>query len=206
MLGVRSFRASTHNRRTSFETNSTHLMRKLAITGGVAEGKSTVLSYLRELGYTTASSDEISRNVFHSEEVQDGLAALLRMPRPIEAADLRERIWDDDPLRRSVNRLMHPLILQRLDALDVDAIEVPLLFETCLQGHFDRVWVVTCGVEEQRRRLLLRLGNASDVDSILSTQLPAEVKCAFADLIVRTNRASEDVKRFVASMVRRSLG
>lgn len=175
------------------------------MTGGVAEGKSTVLGYLRDLGYRTASSDDVSRGLFHSDEVQVGLAGLMGMSRPIEPADLRERLWDDAVLRRSVNRLMHPLILQRLDALEADAIEIPLLFETCLQTRFERIWVVTCGAEEQRRRLLLRVQDPAEADSVLATQLPSDVKCAFADVIVRTNRAAEDVKRFVATMVRRSL-
>lgn len=181
-------------------------MRKLAITGGAAEGKTTVVSYLAELGYSTASSDVLARQVFDSDRVQSGLSDLLGEDGPITAETLRARIWDNSALRRAVNRLMHPLILERIENSRADVIEVPLLIETCLQGYFERVWVVTCGLEEQRRRLVLRLRDEDQADRIISTQLPSDVKCAFADVVVRTNRALEDVNRFVATMARRSLG
>ena len=181
------------------------MMRKLAVTGGVAEGKTTVTSFLAELGYKTVSSDVLAREVFDSKPVQDELANLLGVQAPVTPEDLRVRIWDEPGLRRSVNRLMHPLILERIRSSRAEVVEVPLLIETCLQGYFDRVWVVTCGLEEQRRRLVLRLKDEAEADRIISTQLPSEVKCAFADVVVRTNRASDDVNRFVASMARRSL-
>lgn len=165
-----------------------------------------MLSYLRELGYRTASGDEVSRGLFHSDDIQKGLAKLLKVSKPIEPADLREHLWEDASLRRAVNRLMHPAILQRLQSVEADAFEIPLLIETCMQAHFQRVWVVTCGVDEQRCRLLQRVGDPEAVDSILGIQLSTLVKCAFADVVVRTNRRAEDVKRFVATMARRSLG
>lgn len=180
-------------------------MRKLAITGGIAEGKSTVLGYLRDLGYAVGSSDEIARAVLLTEVVQDGLRQILSMEGPVTPEDLRARIWADSSLRRSVNRLMHPEILRSIESSEAQVLEVPLLIEACLQGRFDRVWVVTCGPEEQRRRLLERAGSERTVDDILSTQLPSEMKAAFADVIVRTNRPPRDVQRFVAAMAPRTL-
>jgi dephospho-CoA kinase len=179
-------------------------MLNVAITGGIAEGKSTVLGYLRSMGYKTASADEVARTVFESEHVQDRLAELLGASKPVTPPDLREHLWDNSKLRRSVNSLMHPLILDRLHAMQADAIEIPLLIETCLQGHFRRVWVVTCGLEEQKSRLQARFGKEAHLGSILASQLSSEVKCAFADTIVRTNRPPEDVIRFITAVARRS--
>lgn len=180
-------------------------MPRLAITGGIAEGKSTVLECLREAGYLTASSDEISRELFATDPVQRGLSALLGLPAPVHPEDLRAQLFDNPTLRREVNRLMHPLIIRAILASRADAIEIPLLVETCLQGRFERVWVVTCGPQEQRRRLIERIGDESRVDTILASQLATEVKVAFADAVVRTNRPREDVQRFVAAMASRSL-
>jgi dephospho-CoA kinase len=181
-------------------------MPKLAITGGIAEGKSTVMGYLRQIGYKIVSADDIARSVFERDDVQARLSELLACTRPVTAPDLREKLFENVELRRSVNRVMHPLILQGMEDSGADVIEVPLLIETCLQGYFQRTWVVACGEEEQRRRLLERLGPSTDVEAILQTQLPSEVKCAFADVIVRTNRPPEDVIRFIKAVVRRSLG
>ena len=181
-------------------------MHKIAVTGGIAEGKSTVLGYLRDMGYRTASGDELARSVFNSDQVQDGLRRLLEVQGAVTAADLREHLWENATLRRAVNSLMHPLILKAIEAVEADAIEVPLLIETCLQHRFRRTWVVTCGAEEQRKRLVERFGSSTDVEAILQSQLPTEVKCAFADVVVRTNRPPEDVIRFIKAVGRRSLG
>jgi dephospho-CoA kinase len=180
-------------------------MLNVAITGGIAEGKSTVLGYLRDLGYSVASADEVAREVFESLPVQEKLAEFLGVKGSVTAADLREHLFENRDLRRKVNGLMHPLILSRLAALNSDFVEIPLLIETCMQGKFRKVWVVTCGQEEQRKRLALRFGKDTDLDAILSSQLPTEVKCAFADLIVRTNRPAEDVNRFITAAARRTV-
>lgn len=178
---------------------------KVAITGGVAEGKSTVLSFLKDLGYRTASSDAIAKEVFDTDEVQVALAQILDCRGPVSPDLLRQRIWAEPGVRLAVNRLMHPRILNLLYRSGAQFIEVPLLIETCLQGEFDRVWVVTCGREEQLRRLTERLGDEKQADEVIASQLSSEVKLAFADVIVRTNRPLADVKRFVAAMAGRSV-
>jgi dephospho-CoA kinase len=178
---------------------------KVAITGGVAEGKSTVVAQLNELGYRTVSSDDLAEKVFHSKEAQSALADLLGKPTPVSRVDVRDRIWSDPVLRRAVNRIMHPAILGALEDSQAQFLEIPLLVETCLQGHFPRVWVVTCGAEEQHRRLSERIGDPKKAREIIAAQLPTEVKLAFADVIVRTNRPAADVNSFVAAMAVRSV-
>jgi dephospho-CoA kinase len=96
-------------------------------------------------------------------------------------------------------------ILVKTDTADVAFAEVPLLIETATQGWFDEVWVVSAGVEEQRRRLVERLGNEADADALLSTQLPTEAKIPFADRVVRTNMPLETVKSTLARHVKELL-
>ncbi len=65
------------------------------MTGGIAEGKSTVLGYLRTLGYSTASMDHIARDVYGEPEVQRNLANLLGYGSPVDRDVLRTRIAED---------------------------------------------------------------------------------------------------------------
>lgn len=180
-------------------------MKKIAITGGIAEGKSTVAGYLRSAGYMTISADEIASEVFRSPEVQSQLAGALGRAGPVSAEELRLAIASDVELRRRTNAIMHPQILEKLTESSAPFAEVPLLIETCLQGHFDRVWVVTCGIDEQLRRLTARLGDIELAHALLATQLPTAAKTPFADLIVRTNHAETDVMRYVLSQAEREL-
>lgn len=80
--------------------------------------------------------------------------------------------------------------------------EIPLLIEACLQGGFDRVWVVTCGADEQRRRLVERLGGEAGAEALLGSQLPTRAKIPFADVVIRTNQPEWSVKRDVALAAR----
>jgi dephospho-CoA kinase len=174
---------------------------RVAITGGIAEGKSTVLGYLRDLGHSTASADEIARTVLGAEAVNRRIADLAGLPWPLDRVALRSALASDAQLRRAVNAVTHPLILAALRATDAEFFEVPLLIETCLQGEFDEVWVVTCGLAEQLRRLAARDPSEGVSASLRDVQLPTRAKTPFSDRIIRTNAAPESVRRLVSEAV-----
>lgn len=176
---------------------------RIAVTGGIAEGKSTVLGYLREMGYQTASADVMAREVFLDETVQSKLSDLIGCPAPVSAELLRERIAEESSIRRKLNRIMHPLIINSLTSSRANFVEVPLLFETALQPLFERVWVVTCGEQIQLQRLSARVGNVQDAKAMIGTQLATQIKCAFADEIIRTDATEESVKAIVQSAISR---
>ncbi len=169
---------------------------KLGITGGIAEGKSTVLAYCREAGWDTCSLDDMARELFFAEDVQAELARLLDTALPVERTELRQALTSDAGVRRGVNRIMHPRLLRVLRESKASVFEVPLLIETCMLAEFDRIWVVSCGPEEQLRRLSTRLGEA-EARALVSTQLPTVAKMVFADAVIRTNKPEQHVKRSV---------
>ncbi|MFZ4506357.1 MAG: dephospho-CoA kinase [Fimbriimonas sp.] len=174
---------------------------RIAITGGPGDGKSTVLRFLQEAGELTTSSDALARQVFALDDVQAQIAALLGLPAPVAPQAVQAALSDPET-RRSINRITHPLILLALEKSRAKFFEVPLLLETCLQGQFDQVWVVTCGPEERLRRLTERYGSRSAADKMMATQLPERAKLAFADQIIRTNQPFEDVRRIVIAAAR----
>jgi len=169
---------------------------RIAVTGGIAEGKSTVVRFLGDFGHSTDSSDVFARECFYEPSTQLELATLLGGAPPVDAARLRSAISQSDDFRRQVNRVMHPGVVSRILQSSATFFEVPLLIETCLHPLFDQVWVVTCGPEEQRARLIQRDGDASAA-KIMASQLTSFVKTPFADVVIRTNAPIETVKRFV---------
>jgi dephospho-CoA kinase len=175
---------------------------RVAVTGGIAEGKSTVLGYLAELGYETASSDLYARECFFDEGIQHQLANLLETQIPVSPDQLRPVLASSFQIRRAVNRAMHPLVVDRILASSAEFFEVPLLIETCLHPLFDEVWVVTCGLEEQLLRLAERYGEDQAM-LLIDSQLRTLSKTPFCDVEVRTNTPQETVKRFVGRAARR---
>ena len=174
---------------------------RIAITGGIGEGKSTVLGYLSELGYRVANADTMARDLFRSETIQQRLAAASGLAAPVNPAALRQAMVENPGLRREVNRIMHPAIVGELRLSHAEFIEVPLLIEACLQREFDLVWVVTCGPDEQLRRLRDRYGEGADLQRMVSVQLTTRAKAAFADQVIRTNGDSDSVRRLVSEAV-----
>lgn len=164
-----------------------------------------MLGYLQAEGYRTASSDAIARELFNSPAIQGAIAEILGTSAPVAPAALREALVDPE-IRRSVNSITHPKILQAIRTDSAQFFEVPLLIETCLQEEFDRVWVVTCGPEEQLRRLTARLGDADSAESIIRTQLTSRAKIPFADRVLRTNQRESTVQRCVTAAAQRDLG
>jgi dephospho-CoA kinase len=176
---------------------------RIAVTGGIAEGKSTVLASLEAAGYLTASSDSFARDCFLEPPIQAELAQLLNAPSPVEPGLLRRKLSESIAIRRAVNRLMHPRVVARILASPAAFVEVPLLIEACLHPLFDEVWVVTCGPEEQLRRLEAR-GGGEPAILLMDAQLRSFAKTAFGDVIVRTNFEPETVMRFVYRQAKRA--
>ena len=100
--------------------------------------------------------------------------------------EIRAAISADSAVRRRLNRFIHPLVTAKLIASPAQFHEVPLLYEICVQGLYDSVWLVTCGEEEQRRRLIGRYGDTPEIDRLLSTQLSSIVKKPHVDFEIRT--------------------
>lgn len=177
---------------------------RIAITGGIAEGKSTVLACLADLGLSVVNSDQIARLVFERAEIQVQLAEVLGLPDgPVDRLQMRRILAEDPEVRRKVNRIMHPPIRAEMEHSEAVFHEVPLLLEVCLYGRYDEVWGVTCGPEEQRKRLFARIKNENVVDSLLASQLPTTMKLAFADEVLDTRKARSEVENQVRKLVLR---
>lgn len=176
---------------------------RIAVTGGAGEGKSTVLAYCKSAGISTLSSDEVAASIFGEQRMQADLSSLLNVAGPVGRDELRAELLSRPEVRRSVNTLFHKAIARAILASSAIVVEVPLLLEVALNDRFDRVWVVSCGPEEQARRLALRLGRSEDAAALVASQLNSNVKAAFADVIIRTNQPEATVQRYVSAELER---
>lgn len=144
-------------------------MSRIALTGGIASGKSTVAELFRALGAVIIDSDVLAREVV--EPGSDGLALIVeRFGTEVLLPDgalnrqrLGEIIFDDAQARAHLNSIVHPRVreaAQRSEqAAPADAVVlhvIPLLVEAGLADGFGQVIVVDLPVEEQLKRLMAR--------------------------------------------------
>jgi dephospho-CoA kinase len=193
---------------------------KLAITGGVASGKSTVLRIFRESGAFAISADEISRRLTAPggpltikiiEQLGPQYAAP-SSPQTIDRARLGRDVFHDKSLRERLEALTHPPIVAEMrrlmeDALsngsnELVAVEVPLLYEAGLQDMFDKVLVVWCDPETQFSRLKSRLPGLSDneLSERTQSQIPLDEKRGRADYVIDSGKPSDEMEHNVRSL------
>ena len=157
---------------------------KVAITGGIGSGKSTVCEWIAELGHPVFSCDTIYKQLYPTEEFQREL----RLAFPACVKDgivdktlLTKTVFSDNLALEKLNRLSHPRIMARLYAemekvnAPISFAEVPLLFEEGLDNAFDYVIVVLRNLEDRiaavierdgadRSAVLARIQNQWDYD------------------------------------------
>jgi dephospho-CoA kinase len=185
----------------------------VGLTGGIATGKSTVAAMFRDLGGVLIDADDIAREVVLPGT--PGLEALCRQfgrgildgAGCLNRAALGNIVFRNPDLLKSLNRLLHPLILDRMEArireereagAGILILDVPLLFETGLHARMDAVVVVLTGEEDQVRRLMARdrLG-PEEVRQRLAAQMPLAEKAGQADFIIDNGGSREETERQV---------
>ena len=131
---------------------------KIAITGGIGSGKSQVAKFIKALGFSVFSCDEIYKEVILSREyvaqVKEAFPECI-VENQIDRKTLAQIVFSDAKRREALNAIAHPLIMQKLDKEMGSApttlvfAEVPLLFEGNYQNLFDFVIVVERDIEKR---------------------------------------------------------
>jgi dephospho-CoA kinase len=140
---------------------------KVAITGGIGSGKSTVAKYIAELGHAVFSCDEIYKELYDSPIFQGEL--MLAFPDcvkngRVDKGLLSQKVFSDSLALQKLNTLSHPRIMsclyEKMSKVSepIAFAEVPLLFEGGLEQDFDYVIVVLRNIERRIAAILERDG------------------------------------------------
>jgi dephospho-CoA kinase len=191
---------------------------RIALTGGVASGKSTVATLFAALGAKLIDTDQIARDIVAPPApVLDRIVArfgpeLLTPQGTLDRARLRSIVFADAAARADLEAITHPAI--RAEAARRSAAEggpyqliaVPLLVETGTQRDYDRVLVVDTDPELQLRRLLQRDGiDEITARNMLSAQASREQRLGLADDIIDNNGTIATLAAQVETLHRRYL-
>jgi dephospho-CoA kinase len=196
-------------------------MKRVALTGGIATGKTHVVRVLEQLGVPVIDSDKVVHEALApGGSLVDAVAA--RFGDTVRAADgsidrraLGAIVFADPARRRELESIVHPHVYERISswfgALDSSTpfavADIPLLFETGRAGAFDVVLVTACARETQVRRVIDRDGvTRDDAERRLAAQWPIEQKVARADYVIHTDGTKDDTDRQVADIVTKLRG
>ncbi len=204
-------------------------MLTVALTGGIATGKSVVAGILRQHGCYVHSADQVAHDLMKSGKpawqkiISRFGPQILNLDQTINRSRLGAIVFSDEKDRQFLNSLIHPLVLRkkkqvihRLEKKGTYKIfisEAALTIESGYAPFFDRIIVVHCAEDIQVQRLMERdkISRREALEKIRS-QMPSREKRTYADYVIdasgsleNTARQTNDVYRHLLSDYQRKL-
>ena len=178
------------------------MARIIGLTGGIASGKSTVTSYLKEKGYTVIDADRVVHDLqaqggeLYQALVEHFGTEILLDTGDLDRPALAERIFSSQKEITWSNQVQGEMIRKALarerdrliEAEDLFFMDIPLLIEQGYLDWFDQVWLVYVTEDTQLERLMARnaLTEVQARDR-LAAQMPLDEKKALVDLVINNS-------------------
>ena len=194
-------------------------MLKIALTGGIATGKSHVLDQFRRRGVPCLDADELAHGVTSAgTEATQAIAArfgagILAADGAVDRKKMGPIVFADAAARHDLEAIVHPAVYRAIAAglrafelvggAPLALVDVPLLYETGHASDFDRVIATACPPDLQIKRLIDRGMSEREAQQRLAAQMPAIEKASRADFMIRTDGSLEETYKQVDEIYRR---
>ena len=179
---------------------------RIALTGGIACGKSLVAKFLSELGVETVDADDIVHEI---------------MPDPAERRRIAAEVFADEAKRKELEARLHPLVKERIvewledfrretedgvvSRLRFNVLRVaivPLLFEAHWEENFDIICCVRSERDLQISRMMTTRGyTRAEAEARLAAQMPVAEKAAKSHYVIENNGTGDELKSKVMEFV-----
>ena len=167
---------------------------RIALTGGIACGKSLVAKFLNELGVETIDADDIVHEL---------------MPDPAERKRIAAEVFGNKAKRKELEARIHPLVKERIRKFlirgEVSPLKIaiiPLLFETRWDADYDIICCVRSERDLQISRMMTTRGyTREEAEARLAAQMPVEEKAAKSHYVIENNGTADELKFKVAEFV-----
>ena len=168
-------------------------MRRIALTGGIACGKSLASRYLNDLGVETIDADDVAHEL---------------IPDPEERRRIAAEVFSDPEKRRALEARVHPYVRARIDGFfsapddGIRVAVVPLLFESHWDPDYDIICTVTSDPETQISRMTATRGySREEAVRRMAAQIPVSDKAARSHYVLRNDGGENDLEAEVAKFV-----
>lgn len=188
-------------------------MLKVGLTGGIAAGKTTVASMLRDRDVPVLDADPLGHELLEPGQAayEEVVAAfgqeILEAGGKVNRAKLGGVIFADAGKRARLNQILHPRILEVVQkwfaALDAPegpefaVVEAALIVEAGYNRNLDKLIVCWCRPEQQLERLMLRGLSAEEAQQRIAAQMPLDEKRRLADEAIDCSGSIEETQRQV---------
>ncbi|XP_016939609.3 dephospho-CoA kinase [Drosophila suzukii] len=189
----------------------------VAVTGGIATGKSTVSKVFERQGIPVIDADKIAREIVEPgqpcwKQIREVFGDEVLLPsKEINRAVLGKMIFEDKELRGKLNKITHPTIHRKIFwqvcKLLVTGhawivLDLPLLFETgVLMDFIHKIVCVSCDSDKQLERLIARNElSESEARHRVDSQMPLDKKCEKSHFVIDNNGSVEEAENSAMSI------
>lgn len=185
-------------------------MYKIALTGGIGTGKTYLSTHFKEMGIPIFYADDEAKKIYQDEKFVESLcrvfgAEILLSDRRVDLKALSRLVFSDPQQLAKLNEMVHPWVMHRFEAWAAQQstpavmMESAIIFEGDLTCHFDKIIVADAPLELRIQRVMKRNPELSREEILrrITNQMPQEVKCQRADLVVCTGETYSERSHFL---------
>lgn len=191
-------------------------LKKIAITGGVASGKTSACRFFKELGAYVVSADAIVHDLLNPNTDLGQQLILNFGPEILENGQISRRViaekaFKDPSTLKKLEGLLHPAVLQKIEEYYSTAckgahssfvVEIPLLFEIGNEKDYDVTIAVLADEEIAKKRFEQAGFQKTEYDLRMNRQLHPKEKAAKAHYTIHNNGSLENLKTKVIELNR----
>ncbi len=171
-------------------------MIKVAITGGIGTGKTTILSMFADKGIPVFNSDEIAREIMNTNPLLKNEIIIAFGDKAYDKNKLNKKylsnvVFNNETLLKKINSIVHPYVADEFNSWikkqDSKYIiyESAIIFENQGEGFFDKIICVIAPEDDIISRVMKRNNFSKDkIKSIINKQLPNEAKIQKSDYVI----------------------
>jgi dephospho-CoA kinase len=190
-------------------------LKKIAITGGVASGKSSVCRFFEELGACVVNADELVHDLLVpdtalGQQVIQILGLNVVSEGKISRRIIAEKVFKNRQLLEALEKLLHPAVLKKIEERYAEAsrtgeytffaVEIPLLFEIGNEGFYDIVVAVLADEAIAKKRFAAAGFQQEEYDRRMHRQMNPHQKALRAHYTIHNNGSLEDLQRQVIAL------
>ena len=182
----------------------------IALSGSIGSGKSTVMNYLKQLGYKTISCDDINSQLLQREEVTTRLSEILKIDKALFSRKvMADIIFNDKDKKEASEKYLHEMIMNEVEAFikanqqeSFVFVEVPLLFEVNWDKYFDyNILIYTDEKKIIDRLLASRDMTKQQIELRLANQMSVQQKKERANYSINNDGSKADLLKKVDSLI-----
>ena len=178
-------------------------MIKVAITGGIGTGKTTISNMFADKGVPVFNSDEIAKEIMNTNsllknEIVTAFGDKVYDKNRLNKEYLSDAIFNNETLLKKINSIVHPYVADEfnswIEEQDSKYIiyESAIIFENQVEDFFDKIICVTASEEDVISRVMKRNNFSVDkIKSIINKQLPNDAKIQKSDYVIENINISK---------------